>query len=239
MNTTIRLLALATLWIAPTVVPRLWQEAGPALEPPLRYRVTVGDETVELEAGKPVTPREGGLTWLVEVLPTRVLRMEGAFSFEYPHALSFLGAEGPGGGWWTLSDETTSIHLQRHFEDPDVVVERYVANSVATGARDVRPARLELDGRTLTGHAFDLHLGGFHGWEAESIQEVFGFEAGGASWLITLQRTLETSSGPGGAVFDQAAQGHAVPMTYPNWRQSEHTARTLELYRESFRFEDR
>jgi len=28
-------------------------------------------------------------------------------------------------------------------------------------------------------------------------------------------------------------------VTYPTWRQSEHTARTLELLRESFRFEER
>jgi hypothetical protein len=237
--TTRRLLALAALVLSPVVVSHARQEAGPASEPPLRYRVTVGQETVELEAGRPVTPREGGPTWMLEVLPTRELRMQGAFAFEYPHELAFLGAEGPGGGWWNLTGEGVSVHLQKHFEEPDAVVDRYVESLVAAGAGDVRAVALELDGVRLAGQAFSQRLGGFHGWEADSTQEVFGFTAGGASWLLSLQRTTEVPRGPGGDLFDLAAGVSVDGPGFEGLRQVQQAERVLRLLRESFRFVER
>jgi hypothetical protein len=237
--TTPRLLALAALVLSPALVPHLRQEAGPATEPTRRYRVTVGDETVELEAGRPVTPREGGPTWLLEALPTRVLRMQGAFAFEYPHELAFLGAEGPGGGWWNLTGEGVSVHLQKHFEEPEAVVERYVTSSVAAGAGDVRAVTIELGGVRLEGQAFSQRLGGFHGWEADSTQEVYGFTAGDASWLLSLQRTTQIPRGPGGDVFDLAAGASLAGPGFEGLRQVQQADRVLRLLRESFRFVER
>ncbi|TAH38110.1 MAG: hypothetical protein EYC70_05665 [Planctomycetota bacterium] len=225
----LRLLALAPFLVLQDPAP----EATTA-EPPLRFRLTIGEEVIELEEGHALRPRPEGPTYLLEALPTRMLRVSGAFAFEYPREFAFLGALGSREGWCSVTGQTTMIHLQRHAEEPAEVVERYVQAAEGSGARNVRESAITLGGRTLTGRAFDQHIGGLHGWEAEMVQEVYGFEQSGSGWLLMIQST-----------FEPAGQTHIEPLLvqlgvpqppYPG--QSAETGRALELLRTTFRFGD-
>lgn len=227
---------LRLLPLLPLCLPQ--EPAGapaPLAEPAQRYRLTVGTEAFELEEGRPVTPRPDGPTYRLELLPTRILRVPGAFSFEYPRAFAWSGALGEHDGWCSLSGAATTLHLQRHGEDPAAVVERYVQSAVACGAHDVRDASLVLDGRTLAGRAFDQHVGGFHGWEGDIVQEVYGFQQGGSGWLLMLQRSFETT-GPTGLEPILVQLGAPAPR-WPSAAASSETESALELLRASFRFE--
>jgi hypothetical protein len=219
------------------LVPIFGQDPTPpdgAGEPPLRVRVTLGTETHLVTVGRPYRSRLGGELIQVDLMPTRELRVEGAFAFEYPREMRFGGsmATGDTDAWCTLTSSSTSIFLRRHGGDPAAIAEEYVRNSVAGGATAVAEVTLALDGRALHGKAASMHIGGFHGWETDAVQEIYGFEQGGVAWLLVLQKNLtELPEQILGLTLD--AESGLVLL---HSRETDETARVVELLRTSFRF---
>lgn len=160
-------------------------------EPALRARLVVDGVALDLPLDGRSVSTPTGRTLSAQLLSTRRLEITGTFAFEYPQAWRYQGsaaAEGAALAWWSIGTMGAFVGLQRHDGDAEAIREQYLHNSRASGATDLAPVQLDLDGRTLDGTAFEMEgvtvgLGPRYHWH----YEVYAFEQGGASWLLTLQ----------------------------------------------------
>ena len=169
-------------------------DAPPTQEPPLRARVTVDGEAIDVTLGRG-TQTADGRSLHVELLPTRVFRVPGALSFHYPRDWRFSGSRGADGvgAWWTLGGEGRSVYLRRHDQDARTILEEYVRNlSSGNGLTEPRSVTTRLGGRELEGWAVEIEVGSIGIGEARRwVQEVFAWtQEDGISWLVSLQRDL-------------------------------------------------
>jgi hypothetical protein len=163
-------------------------------EPPLRARVTLDGEIIDMTLGIPARTADGRPV-SVELLPTRFFEVEDAFSFGYPKDWSFFGSVGshtPAGSWWTFSGEGTNVYLRRHDADANATLLEYVSNLEALGDTRKRAATQSLGGRDLEGWAVEIEVGSVGPDQTRIwVQEVFAWsQEEGVSWLISLQRDV-------------------------------------------------
>ena len=161
------------------------------MEPPLRCRVTIDGKSHDLFIGTPTRASEDQPEILVELLGTRLFEIENAFSFDFPKSWRFHGTKSshsPRGAWWTFGGERTSIYLRRHDEDAQEILEEYVRNCEGTGATGRRAVEINLGGRTLSGYAVDVSIGGFRGMRTEAVHEIYAWSVGDDSYLMRIQK---------------------------------------------------
>ena len=186
-------LLLATLFCLGATAQDDTSTRGPSQEPPLRARVTIGGEQVEVTLGSPGRTADGREV-LVELLATRVFEAEGSFRFTYPRDWKFLGvAQSPYGGWWNLNSDGKAVHMRRHDQDADEILEQYVSGLESTGKAERVAVGIDLDGRHLDGFAVEYDVGsiGRGGQSRRWVQECYAWsESEGVSWLLTLQRAI-------------------------------------------------
>jgi len=186
-------LLFAAFTVCATFLIRQEPEPVAHVEPPQRARVTVGDESVDLDVGGAAVKLADGREVRVDLLATRRFVARDQFSFEYPRAWSYSGARGaPTGllGWWSMSGPGGMVHFQRHDGDALATRDEYASNMEAAGAAARRPCSLELDGRTLEGWEVDTVSGGLFGHPGtRATQQVYGWTGSdGAAWLCVVQR---------------------------------------------------
>ncbi len=182
-------------------------QAGPRTEPPMRARVTVGGEALEVTLGEEAHTADGRLL-RVELLAERVFTVEGAFAFRYPREWSFGGAVWPDGASWSLNGEGEAIYLRRHAGDAGRVLAEHIGSLQAIGGSEPAPVSLDLGGRDLEGLAVEYDVGniGRYARPRRWVQEVFAWSDGeGDSWLLSLQRDIGPAPTltPGFAAWNQ------------------------------------
>ena len=169
------------------------------VEPPLRVDLRVGERTVRLELGATVPARDDLPELRAELCPTRSFVAPGAFAFDYPREWAFMGGANGVQGWWSVSADGAMVHMQRHADDPIAARDLYVRNALE-GLADATSTdrKLALGGRELAARSVEFTQGSLHGTPASRTrQDVLGFRAGGASWILVVNRPIATPGTPG------------------------------------------
>lgn len=190
------LVAHAADW---TLAARRDAARDPASEPPLRAALTVGEERVVLDVGRPGALADGTPV-AVELLATRVFDFGAPFTFEYPREWLYLGGADDTWAWWSLGGEGVHVTVRRISGDPATEVAAFVRSAQGGTAQDIQPVERELDGRPVTGErcrarGFSVHGGPGGDWLIECLGVR---DADGRTWLVALQRQLPEARSPSG-----------------------------------------
>lgn len=190
-------LAFAAVAALGGALPEPGRPDGPTNEPPLRARVTLGGESVDVILGEPGRAPDGR-PLRVELLPTRAFVVDGSLAFDYPREWSFIGSVGVPtavDAWWSLHGEGALIHLRRHGLEADEVLEQYLANLESMGGTPRQPIERRFGDRRLAGFAVELDVGQVRGGSRRWVQEVFAWEeAEEVAWMLALQRDVTPPS---------------------------------------------
>jgi len=168
------------------------------IDPPQRVDLRVGARTVRIDLGVTVPARDGLPELRAELCPTREFVAPGAFAFEFPRAWAFSGGANGPEGWWSVSADGAMVHMQRHVDDPIAVRDLYVKNSLAAFPGATATDRtLVLGGRGLAARSIEFTQGSMHGAQPVRVrQDVVGFRAGSAAWVLVVNRQGPDASAP-------------------------------------------
>jgi hypothetical protein len=207
-------LLLPLLALAPALLPQ--EPAAPAApsaeEPPPRFALRCGEEAVEFGAGRSFTLPEawGGQACTLERLPLRRFEFPGALAFDYPDGANWLAAvHVPEFLWWHVGVGHEFAMLQRHRGSGDAAHHRdlYAGNCLEAGGEDLGECGILLGGRELRGRRVRVVS------DQPYVQEIFGFEHAGETWLLVLNSGAPASgAAPAPAL---AATPTAMPIAVP------------------------
>jgi hypothetical protein len=243
-------LAGALAWLGATSLWTIPAQAPPALdalasqadgsEPPLRCQLRLGEESRRIEVGRDYPATPGTPSLRVDLLATREFHAPGALAFEFAREWRFsacVGIPTPADAWWTIGGERTTITLRRHALDAQAIEAEYAANARACWGSEVRPAAMALDGRVLEGVAVRFTIGGMHAYESrDTLQEIYGFTAGGCAWLLVIQRDLGQPGDAWPAPLLLDLEGRELRVDWPPPDEAQESKDARQLLASSWRW---
>ena len=191
----------------------------PALdaEPPALFALRCGEESLQFRDGERfVLPTSwAGRECALERLPLRRFEIPGALAFEYPDGAKWLAAvHVPEFLWWHVGLGQEFVMLQRHRGSGDASHQQdlYAGDCLKAGGEDLGACSIVAGGRELRGRRVRVVS------DEPYVQEIFGFEHAGETWLLVLNHGDPASDAAQALAASPTALPIATPTAVPTSR---------------------